>query len=371
MRKKISDIYKVERSINIADKIFFNSVSEEGNINNITQNSDEINSLHDIVDEAHNYSEIFDLSNEVDTNKEYERFRKNTIIIGRRRKLRLTSIIASSCAAAVMAISFLLFWEGDNNSLPQDIVAEVSEPYMTIENSNEIVELNMVGNGKELANSKVIGLKREKISLQNTIGRIKISTPLKRTFKVELPDGSIALLDSNSEILYDENFSGDSREVEVKGEVYFDVKKSDKPFVVKCNDTEVRVLGTKFIVSSKVIGATTSLLVSGSVEFSAKGSRVVLKPNQMAKLENKSSEIFKFKDRELRYIIEIVSEWYGVSFNFDSENIKLLDGTLYNFTISRSKDIGAVLNFIELISKECDVSFVKNEKGGYDIYIEM
>jgi ferric-dicitrate binding protein FerR (iron transport regulator) len=66
---------------------------------------------------------------------------------------------------------------------------------------------------------------------------------------VELPDGSIAFLNHNSAVAYDKAFS--SRTVEIEGEVFLSVVKSETPFVVKSQHGEVTVLGTAFNVKSQ------------------------------------------------------------------------------------------------------------------------
>jgi hypothetical protein len=65
---------------------------------------------------------------------------------------------------------------------------------------------------------------------------------------VELPDGSIAFLNHNSSIAFDEEFA--SREVAVAGELYFSVVEADSPFIIKTETGEVKVLGTEFSVST-------------------------------------------------------------------------------------------------------------------------
>ena len=66
---------------------------------------------------------------------------------------------------------------------------------------------------------------------------------------VELPDGSIAFLNHNSAVGYDEDFS--PRTLEVQGEVFLSVVKGETPFVVKSQHGEITVLGTEFNVKSQ------------------------------------------------------------------------------------------------------------------------
>lgn len=66
-----------------------------------------------------------------------------------------------------------------------------------------------------------------------------------------LPDKSNVRLNADSEISYTDEFIGDTRKVILKGEAYFSVTKSTKPFIIHTNNAEIMVLGTAFDVFSR------------------------------------------------------------------------------------------------------------------------
>ena len=66
---------------------------------------------------------------------------------------------------------------------------------------------------------------------------------------VELPDGSVAFLNHNTSVSYDEEFS--PRSLEVRGEVFLSVVEAETPFVVKSDHGEITVLGTEFSVKAE------------------------------------------------------------------------------------------------------------------------
>lgn len=79
----------------------------------------------------------------------------------------------------------------------------------------------------------------------------KVSVETGDNFEVvELPDGSIAYLNHNSAIAYDEEFS--PRTVEVQGEIFLSVIERETTFIVKTELGEITVLGTEFNVKSDV-----------------------------------------------------------------------------------------------------------------------
>ncbi len=78
---------------------------------------------------------------------------------------------------------------------------------------------------------------------------IEISAPIGSKATVNLSDGSIVHLNYGSKIRYPQFFTGDTREIELTGEGYFDVAHNpDKPFVVKTEELDITAVGTSFNV---------------------------------------------------------------------------------------------------------------------------
>lgn len=87
-----------------------------------------------------------------------------------------------------------------------------------------------------------------------------------------LPDGTKVWLNSNSYIKYPVQFLNGNREVTIRGEAYFSVKKDEKkPFVISVNnDYKIKVLGTEFNVEAyEDHPGINTTLVEGSVELIA------------------------------------------------------------------------------------------------------
>ncbi|MCD8186890.1 MAG: FecR domain-containing protein [Rikenellaceae bacterium] len=102
--------------------------------------------------------------------------------------------------------------------------------------------------------------------------------------KVILSDGTQVWLNSMSSLRYPARFTGPVREVILTGEAYFDVAKSETPFMVRTQNLGIRVLGTSFNLSAYDNNpAAAATLVSGSISaFAEEGKEVVVQPAQQA-----------------------------------------------------------------------------------------
>lgn len=96
---------------------------------------------------------------------------------------------------------------------------------------------------------------------------IKATSGVGQMKVVDLPDGSKAWLNAESSLVYPERFEKANRDVEVTGEVYFEVQHDEKhPFIVHSKYIQIRVLGTSFMVSSYADEPeVNAYLVKGSI----------------------------------------------------------------------------------------------------------
>ncbi len=87
---------------------------------------------------------------------------------------------------------------------------------------------------------------------------------------VDLPDGSKVWLNSDSKITYPDRFEGNTREVEMSGECYFEVASDSlKPMIISTNKNfQVKVLGTKFNIRAYDNDLEAkATLIEGSIEI--------------------------------------------------------------------------------------------------------
>ncbi|QEM10471.1 FecR family protein [Mucilaginibacter rubeus] len=103
--------------------------------------------------------------------------------------------------------------------------------------------------------------------------------------KVTLSDGSLITMNKNSVLNYPNRFTGDTREISLKGEAFFDVAHDkSKPFMIHVNDVVVKVVGTSFNI--KATGQNTEVIVeTGVVQVIQQEIVVKLKPKEKASVQ--------------------------------------------------------------------------------------
>lgn len=115
----------------------------------------------------------------------------------------------------------------------------------------------------------------------------EITTSDGETATMRLPDGSEAVIRSDSRLAYSiKDFNDRERIVSGAGELQLEVARAvGRPFLLRSPGLEVRVLGTKFSLNARE-GAESAMLYleSGSVEMksTASGETIVIKPNELA-----------------------------------------------------------------------------------------
>lgn len=193
-----------------------------------------------------------------------------------------------------------------------------------------------------------------------------IETPRGGQYQIKLPDGTRVWLNASSSLRYPAVFARDNREVELKGEGYFEVSKDKRrPFKVKSGIQEVKVLGTHFNVSAYSDEAMirTTLLEGvvqvGLLKGGAAEKNVLLKPGQQSlmslkelKVSNADTEesvawkngYFKFNDESIESILKKISRWYDVDVSYEG---KMTD-KIFNGKVSRYGNVSDVLQILQL-----------------------
>lgn len=122
----------------------------------------------------------------------------------------------------------------------------------------------------------------------------RLIIPRGKTYRLVLEDGTKVWLNSETELSYPSRFAGTKREVKLLGEAFFEVTPDkERPFYVKANGMDIRVLGTSFNVSAYQDSESTSTtLVEGSVAVSTtNGAERTITPSERLAYNKKSHQL--------------------------------------------------------------------------------
>lgn len=189
-----------------------------------------------------------------------------------------------------------------------------------------------------------------------------------------LPDGSAVYLRENSSIAFTEGFRN-GRKVTVKGEVFFEVKRSETDtFRVLGNQIETKVLGTEFLVSDKRNNSEMVLVKSGKVSVAVIDGEeppVILEKNGKAKWNQTQKKLLVTTvSNEEKYFSWIegtlvidrantselakeIEDWFGVEvINLADDNECVLSGAYQKMSIEE---------VMETINYSVDLNYEYNE----------
>jgi transmembrane sensor len=203
--------------------------------------------------------------------------------------------------------------------------------------------------------------------IMNRGPKIIIKETTAQTYKDTLSDGSILAMSKQSKISYPLKFEGNTREVEMVGEVFFEVKPNkDKPFIIHAEEVLIKVLGTSFNVKSFADSSNVEVSVkTGRVLFSGMGSNyadtvslILLAgetgiyhkaTNKMEKLESPEKEkiqqsrnVLIFNRTKLSQVADSLHKKYGVTISFKGEDLKS-----YHFSATfKDLSIDSIMNVL-------------------------
>ncbi|GAB3513671.1 FecR family protein [Emticicia fontis] len=161
----------------------------------------------------------------------------------------------------------------------------------------------------------------------------------KNTLEQTLPDGSIVFLNSNTSLTYPENFKGDTREISLSGEAFFNIKRNEaKPFIIHAKGSDIKVLGTSFNVKAYDKNVEVSV-ETGKVQLKNKKKEIQLIAGERATFEAEEdtikkqnvidknafaykTKVFVFEDSSLEHITKVLAEGYHVSISLKNNRIK-------------------------------------------------
>lgn len=305
---------------------------------------------------------------------------KKIIFSSLKKKRNLTPYYGVAASIAVLLIVTLFFFiREDKQVVSEKLVVSEIKPIqskaMLVLSTGEQIQLTkstqkiQEQDGSVLKIDSVMGVQYDALSTKRVEKPIynKIVVPRGGEYFVTLSEGTKVWLDADSELEYPVFFSGDFREVKLKGNAYFCVtKKNDKPFVVRAGEFSLKVYGTEFNVNAYDLQNIETVLVNGSIGFKANISTPerMMEPNELAVSDSRTglSEIHQvdiypyiawknqnivFVNERLESIMEKMARWYDVTVFFQDESLKDLR---FDCNMRRYADIRDLFFFLEKTS---------------------
>ncbi|NCB19837.1 MAG: FecR family protein [Bacteroidia bacterium] len=289
----------------------------------------------------------------------------------RKRVSRYVALVGSVAALAIftfwMTISNDKFLEiPKNNSFA--VEQEIEQPTLIL-NSGERVIVDEVSYDEKI---ELISQNTDKIQLNRLV------VPPKCKFRLELEDGTIVLINADSEISYPISFRDDIRKIVLhRGEVFLEVAKSDKQFEVATANASVKVYGTKFNINHYTPDIIHTLLIEGSLGVALNNiNETIIHPGELITLnsftgdkEIKAVNTRKYltwingfvccDEEPLELMLEQITRWYNIKFKIDKDVDLSIPINAY-FSVERP--INEIFKSIEDIS---NVKFIKTKGDEY------
>jgi ferric-dicitrate binding protein FerR (iron transport regulator) len=164
-----------------------------------------------------------------------------------------------------------------------------------------------------------------------------LTTARGETYAITLSDGSRVWLNSESSVHYPVTFNGNTRDVQITGEAYFEVAhNAGKPFRVDAGGTVTEVLGTHFNINTYGDEhPVVTTLLEGKIKIvngSLSASSTILTPGQQATITGNKIIVkdhadaesavawmkgfFDFHNADIKSVMKQVSRWYNVDVQY-------------------------------------------------------
>lgn len=197
-----------------------------------------------------------------------------------------------------------------------------------------------------------------------------ISTSRGGQYQVVLPDGTKVWLDAASSLRYPTAFTGNTREVTLVGQAYFEVADNkSQPFSVKVADQTVKVLGTHFnIMAYGDEPRIETTLLQGAVVVRSPAGEKKLYPGEqastgagggltVAKVDTGDfiawkNGLIRLRHAGIRTVLQQISRWYDVDIAYDLHG-KPLPTWTWAGTMPRTLSFGDVMKILELNGLHC------------------
>ncbi|WP_197027688.1 FecR family protein [Prevotella sp. 10(H)] len=302
-----------------------------------------------------------------------------------RRKL-YRNIAAVACIFLLIALP-VYYYTTNNTPLESDILSYANQymPELTdtadvqlILSKEKVIAVNEKASTIQYDKDEIKINEDRRISKEETEEYNQLIVPYGKHSSVKFNDGTKIWVNAGTRVIYPTQF-GKNREIFVDGEIFLDVAKDEsRPFIVKTNNLDIQVLGTRFNVSTDTHNDKKDIvLVSGSVKILTKNKSedILLSPGQKYTLEK---NVYSIRDVNVEKYVQWIQGYYLLENDKISEIVKYLTRyygvkidyapSVANLTCSGKLDLKKDLSeVLTILGKTAPIKYSKYKDNTYRI----
>lgn len=213
-----------------------------------------------------------------------------------------------------------------------DIQPATRKAYITLGDGSQVVLENVkvggrVGQATKTADGKLVytAASEEAVSY-NTVTVPRGGEPQ----HLQLPDHTEVWLNTASSITYPTKFTGDTREISMTGQAYFEVAKTGQRFFAQTRTDKIEVMGTHFDINAyEEEGSVKTTLIEGKIKIGnsilspdeqySDGKVITLDAAAMQRVSAWRNGQFSYENVDVKTLMRDLSRWYDVEVVFEGE----------------------------------------------------
>lgn len=256
----------------------------------------------------------------------------------------------------------------DKMEVIQSDRSQLKKELRDIKKNNNVIALNYKNWTVAASLVFLIGLSVFFYQSSNSIENEQLAAKLGEHAQIKLSDGTQIWLNAGSVLKYPKEFKGDTREVYLSGEAFFDVAKDKKhPFIIHTNKMDTKVLGTSFNVQAYPEQTTQEVSVltgKVNVKSTVTEENVYVTPGQKVVFKSNNNKLQAFKDipvntislwrknimvfeeTPLPEVVATINRNYNVGIEIKNKNLNALKISAYFKELPADQVIGLVCNII-------------------------
>lgn len=357
------------------------------------------NKARELVLLLHDTTDVLDEGDVSEMWQNIEHFNQQNQQKSRSLKLRKSVYRAASflLILSLGTLSYIIFGGKDRGYqfVSSDIMDQKNDARLVLPDGEEIIlktnHSKIAFNNKlklKINNDTVIDLSLKGRESGKKVRMTEVVIPYGKKSEIFLSDSTKVYLNAGTRLAFPTRFDGETREVFLEGEAYFEVTKNKKkPFIVNMGQIGVKVLGTRFNVSAypndeniKTILLEGSVAVKKQTTFGINKDGAILKPYQKASFNKRIKDLtvsdepnadlyitwtegwFQFSKENLDYVFTKLERYY---------NVKIIAPETFHSSQLISGKLDLKESLEDVMKAVADVSGIRFRMDGNKVYIEQ